>query len=80
MCGPSFGRVDLLARTLAVAEQGTRGKGGAMVDTLPKSGAGGRTVSVPAPLIDLLAGQLALRALTGADSDAHIMTAADGAP
>lgn len=52
------GYLDFLARTLKVAEQRTRGLGGRMVECPPKSSAGRRTLSVPAPLMDVLAKHL----------------------
>lgn len=78
--GLRVGRLDFFGRTLTVAEQRTRGKAGAMVDGPPKSAAGHRTLSVPGPLIDLLAEHLAARELTGADGDAHVLVTPEGHP
>lgn len=80
VAGLRVGRVDFLARTLTVAEQRTRGRRGAMIDGPPKSDAGYRTLSVPAPLMDVLAEHLAERGLTGADQDAHVVVGATGEP
>ena len=51
-----------------------------MVDGPPKSAAGYRTLSVPAPLMDVLAGHLAARRLTGADGSAHVIATPAGEP
>jgi integrase len=74
------GRVDLLKRTLAVAEAISRSSTGTPVLGPPKSDAGYRTLSVPAALCDLLANCLVRRRLTGADVDALVFVAPDGGP
>jgi integrase len=78
--GLRVSRIDFLARTVAVAEQRTRGKGGRMVEVAPKSAAGRRTMSAPTPLMELLAGHLARRRLTAADPDAHVFVGPEGKP
>lgn len=78
--GLRVGRLDLLAGRLEVAEQRTRGRAGGMEDGPPKSDAGRRTLTVPAPLVEVLAAHLSRRGLTGADVDAHVFTAPDGGP
>lgn len=78
--GLRVGRLDFLNRTLAVVEQRTRGAGGAMVSGAPKSRAGQRTMSVPVPLMDLLAEHLARRGLSGADAGAMVFVRSDGQP
>jgi integrase len=78
--GLRVGRLDFLRSTLAVAEQVTRGPKGATVLGPPKSAAGRRTLSVPTPLMDMLAAHLARRGLTGAHSDAFVFTAPNGGP
>lgn len=80
VAGLRVGRLDFLARTLTVAEQRTRGRGGAMVDGPPKSAAGYRTLSVPALLMEVLSEHLAARGLTGADADAHVVVGPTGEP
>jgi len=72
------GRLDVLRSTLEVAEQFTRGKGGAMVLGPPKSHAGRRTMAVPEGLMALLADHLARKGLTGADADKWVFTAPQG--
>ena len=76
--GLRVGRLDFLRSTLNVAEQLTRGVGGAMVMGPPKSQAGRRTLAVPAALMALLADHLAVRDLTGADADELVFTAPQG--
>ena len=78
--GLRVGRIDFLAGTLVVAEQLTRGLGGVMVAGPPKSTAGRRTLTVPGPLLDLLAAHLARRGLTGADPDAYVFVGPAGEP
>jgi integrase len=74
------GRVDLLKRTLTVAEASGRSSTGTPVLGPPKSDAGYRTLSVPAALCELLANRLATRRLTGADLGALVFVAPDGGP
>jgi integrase len=80
IAGLRVGRVDFLAGTLTVAEQLTRGAGGRMVESAPKSEAGRRTFAVPKPLLDMLSAHLARRGLTGADSYAYVFIAPGGEP
>ncbi len=80
MAGLRVGAVDFLAGTLSVRLQRTRGRGGVMVEGPPKSDAGRRTMSVPQPLLDVLAAHLARRGLTAADEDAYVFTAPEGGP
>jgi integrase len=54
VAGLRIGRIDFEKRTLTVAEQVTRGKGGVTVVGAPKSDAGNRTMTIPEPLADLL--------------------------
>ena len=54
VAGLRVGRVDLLRRTLKVAEQVTRGTGGVGAVAAPKSAAGRRTMTIPSPLGELL--------------------------
>ena len=66
--------------TITVAERLTRGERGRAVLGEPKSEAGRRTLTVPAPLMEMLAEHLARRGLTGADSDAFVFVMPGGAP
>jgi integrase len=78
--GLRVGRLDLLAERLEVAEQRTRGRHGGMEDGPPKSDAGRRSMTIPAPLVLVLAELLARRSLTAADADAHVFTMPEGGP
>jgi integrase len=78
VAGIRVGRLDLLGRTLTVAEQVTRGPKGTTVFGPPKSTAGRRTLAIPEVLAEMLAAHLAHRALTAADPDALLFTAPDG--
>lgn len=78
--GLRVGRVNLDRSTLAVAEQITRGEHGEPRTGPPKSNAGNRTLSVPKPLAELLAGHLDRRSLTTADCDAFLFTMPEGGP
>lgn len=78
--GLRVGRIDFNCSTLTVAEQITRGEHGEPRSGPPKSGAGNRTLSVPALLVDLLAEHLAHRGLTGADADDFVFAMPEGGP
>ncbi len=78
VAGIRVGRLDLLGRTLTVAEQLTRGPKGTTVFGPPKSTAGRRTLAIPEELADMLSAHLAWRGLTAADPDALLFTASDG--
>ena len=78
--GLRVGRLDLLRGELMVAEQQTRGRGGAPVSGPPKSAAGRRTLSLPAPLAEMLAAHLHRRGLSAADADALVFVAPQGGP
>ncbi len=80
VAGLRVGRVDLLRRTISVAEQVTRGTGGRPVVTAPKSSAGRRELTVPAALAEVLSAHLISRGITGADSDAFVFAATEGRP
>ena len=80
VAGLRVGRIDLLRRTVTVAEQVTRGIGGVGFVSPPKSAAGHRTLTIPVALTDLLSAHLAQRGLTGADADAFLFANADGGP
>jgi integrase len=72
--------LDFLARTVTVSGQRTRGTGGRMIDGMPKSIAGRRTLSAPRSLMDLLAAHLKNRQLTAADCDAYVFVGRRGRP
>jgi integrase len=74
------GRIDFGANTLTVAEQRTRGLGGRMVEGPPKSAAGRRTMSVPGPLMGMLAEHLGRRGLTSVDAEEHVFVGSEGQP
>ena len=72
--------MDFIRSTLTVAEQITRGAHGEPTSGPPKSGAGNRTLSMPAPLVELLAAHLSRRGLTGADGGQLVFTMPEGGP
>jgi integrase len=78
--GLRVGRLDFLRATLSVAEQLSRGPHGTRVSGPPKSQAGRRTLTVPEPLMAMLAELLARRRLTGTDGDALVFVGPDGGP
>lgn len=78
--GLRVGDLDLLTRTVTIAGQRTRGKGGRMVEAAPKSLAGRRTLTMPQPLVDMLAAHLNRRRLTAADADEHVFVGSRGRP
>jgi integrase len=78
--GLRVGRVDFLHARIDIAEQMTRGRKGMVVSGPPKSDAGRRTLSVPQPLMDVLAAHLARRGLTGADTAALVFMMREGGP
>ena len=78
--GLRVGRLDFAKGTLFVAEQLTRAKHGVMVAGPPKSAAGRRTLSVPRPLMELLAVHIVRRGLTMDDVDEYVFTMPEGGP
>lgn len=78
--GLRVGSIDFLRGTIAVTAQRTRGPLGTPVLSAPKSNAGRRTLSAPAPLLELLTAQLAARGLTGASPDALVFVSPEGEP
>lgn len=78
--GLKVGRIDFLGRTITVTEQRTRGLGGRMVECPPKSAAGRRTLSVPAPLMAMLSEHLRKRGVTAADPDTYLFVGDHGGP
>lgn len=80
VAGLRVGRLDLLRNELTIAEQQTRGRGGAPVSGPPKSAAGRRTLGVPQPLSAVLAAHLYRRQLSAADERALVFVAPNGGP
>jgi excisionase family DNA binding protein len=76
--GLRVGRIDFLNRCLAVVEQATRVAHGRIVFGPPRSDAGRRTLSLPAALVDVLAGHLAARGLSAADRTALVFVSPRG--
>lgn len=74
IAGLRVGRVDLLKRTLLVAE--TAAFTGEMADV--KTASSRRTIPIPAFLAEMLAEHLACRGLTAADKDVLVFTAQRG--
>jgi integrase len=72
--------VDVLARTVTVSEQLTRGEGGRPPEGPPKSDAGVRVLAIPAWLAEELALHLRRQGLTAADRDAYVFTMPGGGP
>jgi len=79
VAGVRVGRIDFERRTLTVAEQVTRGRGGVTVVGLPKSDAGHRTLTMPEPLAELLLEHLVNVGLDPIDDvDAYVFSSPDG--
>lgn len=72
--------LDFLVRTVTINTQRTRGVGGRMVERMPKSEAGRRTLSVPPALMELFAAHLKRRGVTAADPDAYVFVGTQGRP
>lgn len=67
-------------RTLEVAEQVTRGRGGRIFLGEPKSDAGHRLLAMPMPLVELLRAHLDAHGLAEADETAFVFASHDGGP
>ncbi len=78
--GLRVGNVDLLRKTVTVAEQVTRGAGGAGGIGPPKSAAARRTISIPKELADELSAHMKSLELTGADPEELLFPNAEGKP
>jgi integrase len=78
--GLRVGRLDILARTVTVAEQRSRGEKGRAQSGAPKSDAGARTLAMPRWLAELLAQHLAALGLTAGDAGAYVFTMPGGGP
>lgn len=72
--------VDLLGRELHVRRTVTQDERGHTSIGVPKSDAGTRTLSVPGPLVEVIAAHLAAAGLTAADGDALLFPDARGGP
>lgn len=67
-----MGNVDVLRKTVTIAKQVTRGRGGVGDIGPPKSAAARRTISIPAELLaDELSGHMKALDLTGANAEEH---------
>lgn len=80
VAGLRVGNIDLLRKTVTIAEQVTRGRGGAGNIGPPKSAASRRTVSIPSELADELSAHMRSIGLTGADPDELLFPNHDGRP
>ena len=78
--GLRVGRLDLLHKSLTVAEAITRAEKGRLVSGEPKSRAGKRTLPLPEALKEILAAHLARRVLTAIDADALVFADSEGGP
>jgi len=77
--GLKVGRLDLLRGSLTVAES-VGEVNGRLVTGAPKSAAGRRTMTMPTPLVEVLAEHLVRRGLTAADEAAYVFCDAQGGP
>jgi len=80
VAGLRVGNVDLLRKTITVAEQVTRGAGGAGGIGPPKSAAARRTISIPTELADELSAHMKSLELTGADPEELLFPNNEGRP
>lgn len=80
VAGLRVGRLDLTHRTLEVAEQVTRGRGGRIYLGEPKSDAGHRLLAMPMPLVELLRAHLDAHGLPENHVEAFVFAAQDGGP
>lgn len=80
VAGLRVGHVDVLRKSVTVAEQVTRGTGGAGDIGPPKSAAARRTISIPDELADELSAHMKSLQLTGADPEALLFPNHEGRP
>lgn len=80
VAGLRVGNVDVLRKTVTIAEQVTRGRGGAGDIGSPKSVASRRTVSIPSELAEELSAHMKSMGLTGADPGDLLFPNHDGRP
>lgn len=79
VAGLRVGRLDLLGRTLTIAESVGEANG-RLFSKDPKSAAGRRVLPLPTPLVEMLAAHMAAAGLTAADADEYLFTAPAGGP
>lgn len=80
VAGLRVGHVDVLRKTVSIAEQVTRGRGGVGDIGPPKSVAARRTISIPTELAEELSAHMKALELTGADPEELLFPNADGKP
>jgi integrase len=80
VAGLRVGHVDVLRKTVTIADQVTRGRGGAGDIGPPKTAAARRTISIPNELADELSSHMKSIGLTGADPDELLFPNQDGKP
>ena len=73
-------RVDVFGKTISIAEQVTRGRGGRPLLSPPKSKAGVRTLSIPSALAEMITIHMAGAGLTAADAEAFLFANDSGGP
>ena len=74
MAGLRVRAVDTAGRTVTVAEQRTRGKGGVMVTRQPKTAAGRRSMTVPTWLMDMIDDHIRRRGIEGVEGALLLVT------
>jgi integrase len=80
VAGLRVGRLDLLGKSLSVAETVTRDSKGRPVFGPPKSAASRREMGLPTSLVEMLAEHLRRRGVTGADGDELVFVSPNGGP
>ena len=80
VAGLRVGCLDLLGRSLTVAETVTRDAKGRPVFGPPKSAAARRHMGLPTALVEMLAEHLRRRGITGADGDELVFVSPKGGP
>ena len=73
-------RLDVFGKSVSIAEQVSRGRGGRPLMSPPKSKAGVRTLSMPDPLARMVAAHMGRAGLTAAFPDALLFTNDSGGP
>lgn len=80
VAGLRVGHIDLLRKTVTIAEQVTRGRGGAGDIGPPKSAAARRTISIPSELADELSAHMKSLELTAGMPEELLFPNNDGLP
>lgn len=80
VAGLRVGNVDVLRKTVTIAEQVTRGIGGAGDIGPPKSAAARRTISIPSELADELSAHMKALELTGTNPEELLFPNAERKP